>query len=534
MDSTVKKHKKRVRIAEEPHSEETIPLVSPFAEEPQPLRVRGGLFRDKFGRYRTLYDQRARTTVLVNVAGILERSNEQTLPALYKYVGASFKATPRQLGFITLACALVQALCSPIGGILGHFYNRVNILGWGCLIWGSMSLAFSLSSSMAQGLFFWALNGVGLALLIPNAQSLIADYFSEYSRGRAFGFLYLTAAIGGMLGALGATNLGHLRPWGLIEGWRVAFMIVALISLIVGILNMAYSVDPRINVEEERYRQDPDILKEGGPTLSRIIADITSIFAVPTFLIIITQGVIGSAPWNALVFNTYYLQLLGFSDFHASLVAALFLLGTALGAMIGGSLGDWAARIAPNHGRILVAQLSVAIGVPSSIFVYKGLSGGVATFGVVFFVWGSLISWAGSACTSPMFAEIVPSQQRPMIYSFDRALEGAIAAMGAPLVGWLAERMGFSESQEQSDEQKAQALATALALCTAAPWAVCCIFFTGLHLTYPRDKASARLHQRARSGLPIAELLPQMTVGEALSTGLLSPEVTDGRRVFSG
>lgn len=39
------------------------------------------------GKYRTLYDQRARTTVLVNVAGVLERCNEQTLPALYKARG---------------------------------------------------------------------------------------------------------------------------------------------------------------------------------------------------------------------------------------------------------------------------------------------------------------------------------------------------------------------------------------------------------------------------------------------------------------
>jgi hypothetical protein len=37
------------------------------------------------GRYRTLYDQRARTTVLVCLAGILERCNEQTLPAVRPY-----------------------------------------------------------------------------------------------------------------------------------------------------------------------------------------------------------------------------------------------------------------------------------------------------------------------------------------------------------------------------------------------------------------------------------------------------------------
>lgn len=103
---------------------------------------------------------------------------------------------------------------------------------------------------------FWAFNGVGLGLLLPNAQSLIADYFSggaachtnpegnptpclsphlvgtpvslrgapALSRGKAFGALYLTSAIGGMLGALFATNMGHTRPLG-IEGWRAAFII---------------------------------------------------------------------------------------------------------------------------------------------------------------------------------------------------------------------------------------------------------------------------------------------------------------------
>ncbi len=43
------------------------------------------------------------------------------------------------------------------------------------------------------------------------------------SRGTAFGALYLTSALGGMLGALFATNMGHTHPLG-VEGWRVAFI----------------------------------------------------------------------------------------------------------------------------------------------------------------------------------------------------------------------------------------------------------------------------------------------------------------------
>ena len=58
------------------------------------------------------------------------------------------------------------------------------------------------------GTALWAVNGVGLALVIPSGQSLIADYYPPASRGRAFGALYLTGAVGGMLGSLYATNMG--------------------------------------------------------------------------------------------------------------------------------------------------------------------------------------------------------------------------------------------------------------------------------------------------------------------------------------
>ena len=38
----------------------------------------------------------------------------------------------------------------------------------------------------------WAFNGVGLSLIIPNSQSLVADYYSATQRGEAFGTLMLT------------------------------------------------------------------------------------------------------------------------------------------------------------------------------------------------------------------------------------------------------------------------------------------------------------------------------------------------------
>jgi MFS family permease len=80
---------------------------------------------------------------------------------------------------------------------------------------------------------FAALNGMGLALLVPCCQSLTADLYPPEQRGRAFGTLQLTASLGGMLGGVFATNVGGLRPAG-VDGWRAAFHAIALLSLLVG------------------------------------------------------------------------------------------------------------------------------------------------------------------------------------------------------------------------------------------------------------------------------------------------------------
>lgn len=60
-------------------------------------------------------------------------------------------------------------------------------------------------------------------------------------------------------------------------------------------------------------------------------------------MVIIAQGIMGSTPWNALVFLTLYLQLIGFSDVDAAMVNAVFLAGAAVGGVLGGFVGDFMA-----------------------------------------------------------------------------------------------------------------------------------------------------------------------------------------------
>jgi MFS family permease len=70
----------------------------------------------------------------------------------------------------------------------------VNVLALGCFIWGTTTLMFSFTSNVGWGAFAWAWNGVGLSFVIPNTQSLVADYYTEDNRGAAFGTLATTGA----------------------------------------------------------------------------------------------------------------------------------------------------------------------------------------------------------------------------------------------------------------------------------------------------------------------------------------------------
>ena len=109
-----------------------------------------------------------------------------------------------------------------------------------------------------------------LALLLPAAQSITADYYTQH-RGRAFGTLHFTGAAGAVLSTLFATNIGGVRPLGF-EGWRFAFVSVALASWCVGACTFFFAVDPRRS-RDPQYRcgSTQRVLGCAGPAYVRAV-----------------------------------------------------------------------------------------------------------------------------------------------------------------------------------------------------------------------------------------------------------------------
>jgi len=104
--------------------------------------------------------------------------------------------------------------------------------------------AVGVSQYFGQVAFWRAVNGVGLAIVIPALQSFIADSYKDGTRGAGFGLLALIGSVGGIGGSVLATIVAGGDYYG-IPGWRLAFISVAFVSFLIGLLVYFYAVDPR-------------------------------------------------------------------------------------------------------------------------------------------------------------------------------------------------------------------------------------------------------------------------------------------------
>ena len=92
-----------------------------------------------------------------------------------------------------------------------------------------------------------AANGVGLAIVVPAIQSLVADFHVEDHRGSGFGWLHASGQVGTILGGIFATLMASQTFFGL-PGWRWAFVLMAFISFLLAIGLYLFAKDPRPDV----------------------------------------------------------------------------------------------------------------------------------------------------------------------------------------------------------------------------------------------------------------------------------------------
>ncbi|XP_030453476.1 uncharacterized protein LOC115675025 [Syzygium oleosum] len=476
------------------------------------------------------------TLVLVNLAGIMERADESLLPGVYKEVGAALHADPTRLGSLTLFRSMVQSLCYPLAVYLAARHNRAHVIALGAFLWAAATFLVAFSSTFFQVAVSRALNGIGLAIVAPAIQSLVADSTDDNNRGMAFGWLQLTGNLGALVGGLFSVLIAPTTFMG-IPGWRISFHLVGLISILVGILVRLFARDPHF--ADGRAKVTGQTSKKSFCSeVKDLVQEAKSVIKIPSFQIIVAQGVTGLFPWSALSFATMWLELVGFSHNKTAFLIALFVIASSLGGLFGGKMGDFLSRRLPNSGRIILAQISSASAVPLAAILLLALPNDSSTafvHGLVLFIVGFCISWNAPATNNPIFAEIVPEKSRTSVYALDRSFESILSSFAPPIVGLLAQNVygykelprGSSAPQEiETDRENAASLAKALYTAVGVPMFLCCLIYSFLYCTYPRDR------ERARMEALIESEMQQLNLDDMSPDGVGTGDLVDGSDIY--
>jgi MFS transporter, Spinster family, sphingosine-1-phosphate transporter len=187
----------------------------------------------------------------VNLSNYIDR---YVLAAVEPQIRAAFFAPddPNAMamtGLLAPAFLITYMIAAPALGWMADRFSRWIIIGSCVLLWSFATAASGLAMTFVALFITRIFVGIGEGGYGPAAPTLLADYFTQQTRGRVMSFFFAAIPVGSALGYV----LGGLISAEM--GWRWAFYIVAIPGVILGLLCFLRR-DPRApeGVREERRR----------------------------------------------------------------------------------------------------------------------------------------------------------------------------------------------------------------------------------------------------------------------------------------
>mmetsp|Transcript_56241 Transcript_56241/g.131737 ORF Transcript_56241/g.131737 Transcript_56241/m.131737 type:complete len:452 (+) Transcript_56241:106-1461(+) len=395
-------------------------------------------------------------------------------PASFRAMERDMEFTPSELGNLCMKTGLAYCSFSLVWGVLADRMNRKVLLMITSAALAVVMVATAHAESRLWFSFLRIAAGAITAAANPIMQSLISQVVPKEERGNAFGQLILGTI------AAGACASGLVAHF----AWRSAYLVTGLANA--AICALLWVVQPDIQSQGE--------LEElSGDTVRVELAKAAALSRIRTFPVLIASGMMGCIPWSALQFLQLYFESIGHSTGVAASLITFLAIGKAIGAWLGGIIGDCVACRMPRHGRAFIAQTTVLLGIVTMWVLLRWCPQDPSYFrttALASFLFGLTSTWAGPAVDRPIWSELAPdnSAMAMAVWTF---IAGAFSSlMGAPIVGWVADSVLGYKEVENDNASNAAALGTALLICTVGPWMVCFLFYSLVHVTYPLDTGS--------------------------------------------
>ncbi len=299
------------------------------------------------------------TIVVFVVLASLDNAALTMLPAMVLPVSEELNASETAIGVLSGATILVVAVTAVLWGYVGDSRDRKPLLFWGTIIWAGGSLLSATAEVFWQLAMYQMVVAVGLGSIASIGFSVISDFVGPDRRGLAMSFWGISQGLGGVIGALLASQLGA-------DNFRVPLVVVAAAGFLFALLYLPTFEAPR------GYKEPAlsGLYADGGDYEYRIDrSQIPVLFARRTNLWLILQGLTAQVAYGSLIWVPLLYQEKVIAQGYDSatgtrvggLFAALFTLG-ALFSILFGHLGDrWQRRTLSGRARLSMIGILGAI-----------------------------------------------------------------------------------------------------------------------------------------------------------------------------
>ncbi len=192
--------------------------------------------------------------IVIATAWFFDCVDLATMTFVLSSIKAEFSLSSQQAGTLASMSFLGMFLGAGSAGMLADKLGRCIVFRWSIVLWGVSSLACAMAPNIETLMCFRVLLGIGLAMELPVAQSLLCEFIPARHRGK-----YVALLEGGWpIGFIAAGVLAHfILP---AFGWRGAFVAEAIPAFFVLVVRRIVPESPRWLVESGKTDQAEAVL----------------------------------------------------------------------------------------------------------------------------------------------------------------------------------------------------------------------------------------------------------------------------------
>jgi len=369
-------------------------------------------------------------------AQIVDGSEGGLITALFPVIREALGLSLSSLGILVSISRVIAIVFGPLWGMAADRFSRKRILVFVTGVWGIWTAVAGLSQNFTMLVILYAIAAIGTVASWPIIQAVVSDMFASDERGKAMGIL---GGITALIAVISTPLIGQLAN--VPDGWRIGFYILGGLSILSGLIILAFFKEPPRGASEKELAGIADDAEEH---YSFSVEDLKKLFKIRSFVYL----TIARFLWPALILFsfgiTYLVDAYGFETDEATGVFAIWILGFVVGSFGGGFLGDRIDRRDPKLGRIKYMQV---ISLVLAVLSYLGMQvqwSSEGVFFLIYFLFGLFVGLPSAGVTRPVLAAVTPPELRSSAFAFLLSVSEAIATIAFGLIaGYLGDLIGI-------------------------------------------------------------------------------------------